>query len=432
LETSTDSLPPGSEFPSGIKIKILGIGGAGTNTVGRLELDELDAKGETEIAVINTDAQSLADSPIKEKLLIGRSLTRGLGAGGEVEIGRQAAELDREAIEKLIGEVDLVVLVVGLGGGTGSAAAPVIAEVASKTDALILAFATLPFNFESERRRKIAEGSIGELRQLVHGLVPIPNDVLLQEGEADEDVPMLNAFAATDRWIGRAVNCLRIMLLKAGLINLDLGSLRALLRERGGRTVFGVGVASGEDCVKEALGELAICPLLHLGDRPERFDRILINIVGGADLGISRVHQIMSQLSKRFNCREDIIFGAVVDPARNQSLEICVLGKAGVDVPESTPRPGEVESTAGSMMASESLNLESAIAQDDRPPRTVHQSKLRGKKRQVPDADQEEFLFVEADAQRGYFEKTDRNLYKGEDLDVPTFMRNGLKIKIKI
>lgn len=426
MDTTTDSLFNAQASTEGLKIKIVGIGGAGTNAVDGLKLDDLGDAGKVQLAAINTDAQALSNSPIAEKLVIGRSVTRGLGAGGEVEIGKKAAEADRDAIARLIGDIDLIILVVGLGGGTGSAAANVVAEVAAKTGALVLAFATLPFSFEGNRRKKIAQDSIGELRQLVHGLIPLPNDVLLQEGE--EDTSVLNAFAVADRWIGRGVNSLCAMLLKTGLINQDISSVRSVFKERGGRSIFGTGSATGGDYVNDALDDLFICPLLHMGDRPAQLDRILVNIIGGTDLGIAKVNEVMSIVSKRFNSREDIVFGAVIDESRSQSLEICVLGKAGVEAPV-RPAPA-VEPQAAA--PAPGLNLESAIAQDDKPPRPVHQSKLRNKKDKATDVGQEEFLFVDANAQRGYFDKTDRNLYNDEDLDVPTFLRRGIKIKIKV
>ena len=426
MDTTTDSLFTAQNATGELKIKIIGIGGAGTNAVDGLRLDDPGDAGKVRLAAINTDAQALANSPVAEKLVIGRTVTRGLGAGGEVEIGRKAAEADRDAIARLIADVDLIILVVGLGGGTGSAAACVVAEVAAKTDALVLAFATLPFSFEGNRRKLIAEESIGKLRQIVHGLIPLPNDVLLQEG--DEDTSVLNAFAVADRWIGRGVNSLCAMLLKTGLINQDISSIRSVFKERGGRTVFGTGSASGENYVNNALEELFICPLLHMGDRPAQLDRILVNIIGGTDLGIAKVNEVMSVVSKRFNSREDIVFGAVIDESRSASLEICVLGKAGVEASVTTAAP--LEQVKASRLL-DRLDLEPAIAQDDKPPRPVHQSKLR-KKKQAPDADQEEFLFVDANAQRGYFDKTDRNLYNDEDLDVPTFLRRGVKIKIKV
>jgi len=422
VETSSDTLFAEKTSAGDLKIKIVGIGGAGTNAVDGIKLDDL---GDVRLAAINTDAQALNQSPIAEKLVIGRSVTRGLGAGGEPEIGKKAAESDRDAIARLTGDMDLIILVVGLGGGTGSAAAAVVAEVAARTDALVLAFATLPFSFEGARRKRIAEESVGELRQLVHGLIPLPNDVLLQEGE--EDTSVLNAFAVADRWIGRGVNSLCAMLLKTGLVNQDFSSLRSVFQDRGGKTVFGTGTATGGDYVKDALEDLFICPLLHLGDRPAQLDRVLVNVIGGADLGIAEVNEVMTQVAKRFGSREDIVFGAVIDESRSQSLELCILGKAEMDKPMVEAAKDAVETVKRTVTTG--LGLETEISQDVRAPRPVHHSKLRSKKQ--PDIDQDEFTFIDNDAQRGYFDKTDRNEYKDEDLDVPTFMRKGIKIRIK-
>ncbi len=420
MSLQTDSLFQQSTVAADLKIKIIGIGGAGTNAVDGLKLDDL---GDVRLAAINTDAQALANSPIAEKLMIGRSVTRGLGAGGEVEIGKAAAEADRDAIARMIADTDLIILIVGLGGGTGSAAATVVAEVAAKTDALVLAFATLPFSFEGARRKRIAEQGIGELRQLVHGLIPLPNDVLLQEGE--EDTSVLNAFAVADRWIGRGVNSLCAMLLKTGLINQDFGSLRSVFHDRGGKTIFGTGMSSGGDYVAQALEDLFLCPLLHMGDRPAQLDRVIVNVIGGTDLGISKINEIMSLVSKRFGSREDIVFGAVIDESRHQSLEICILAKADMDqIPAAKPVRQE---TAPSLEGG--LGLETEISRENTPPKPVHTSKLSRKKE--IEANQDEFTFIDVEAQRGYFEKTDLNEYNGEDLDVPTFMRRGIKIKIK-
>lgn len=418
LDSLLDLKP--DDAPTEPKIKIIGVGGAGTNAVDALDLKDFPA---VQLAAINTDAQSLSNSSIPEKLIIGRSVTRGLGAGGEVEIGRAAAEADRAAIEQMLAGQDLVILIVGLGGGTGSPAAAIVAQVAAKTNALVLAFATLPFSFEGARRKRIAEESIGELRQLVHGLIPLPNDVLLQEGE--EDTSVLNAFAVADRWIGRGVHSLCAMLLQAGLINQDLSSLRSVFHTHGGRAVFAIGTASGGDYVKQALEELFICPLLHLGDRPSKFDRIIVNVIGGEDLGISKVNAIMTMVSQRFDSREDIVFGAIIDPRLSESLEICILGKADMERRVSAVQAApakEVKTFDGG------LGFETEISRDSKGPRPVHKTKLSKKE---AEANQDEFLFVDDNAERGYFTKTDRNDYAGEDLDVPTFMRRGIKIKLK-
>lgn len=423
MENDSNSLFEPASQSAQSKIKIIGLGGAGANAVAALDLNDL---GAVQLAVMNTDAQALANSPIAEKLLLGRSVTRGLGAGGEIDIGRLAAETDRDAIEEMLGDAELIIMVVGLGGGTGSAAAPILAEIAAKSDALVLAFVTMPFSFEGARRKHIAEESIGELRKRVHGLIPLPNDMLLQEGE--EDASVLNAFSVADKWIGRGVHSLCAMLLKNGLINQDLGSLRSVFQARGGKTIFGTGVASGDDYVQRALDELFICPLLHMGDRPSQLDRILVNVIGGADLSIAKVNTVMTAVSKRFDSRDDIVFGACIDPRREQSLEICVLAKAELESGPAKPikalsKDDSVETTM------EGLGFETEISRGNRPPRVVHTSKLSRKAQAL--TDQDEFQFVDEQAQRGYFEKTDRNLYNEEDLDVPTYLRRGIKIKIK-
>lgn len=412
-------LEPGTA-PAQPKIKIIGIGGAGTNAVGALQLEDFPT---VQLAAINTDVQALSQSTIPEKLVIGRAVNRGLGAGGEVEIGRAAAVADRDAITDLLAGADLIILIVGLGGGTGSPAVSIVAQQAAKTGALVLAFATLPFSFEGARRKRIAEESIGDLRQLVHGLIPLPNDVLLQEGE--EDTSVLNAFAVADRWIGRGVNSLCSMLLQTGLINQDLSSLRSVFHDLGGKAIFGTGTASGEDYVKQALDDLFLCPLLHLGDRPAQLDRIIVNVVGGVDLGIAKVNEIMKTVSQRFDSREDIVFGTLIDERFSQSLEICILGKADMERRAATPpasNPAESPLDGG-------LGLQTEISQDKKGPRQVHKTKLSRKKE--AETNQDEFMFVENSAERGYFTKTDRNDYQGEDLDVPTFMRRGIKIKLK-
>ena len=419
MNTPTDKSSYQDGSNRDLKIKIIGLGGAGTNAVDGLKLDDL---GDVRLAAINTDAQALNHSPLAEKLIIGRSITRGLGSGGELAIGKKAADSDRDALARMIADMDLIILVVGLGGGTGSAASLVLAQVAAKTDALVLAFATLPFSFEGPRRKAIAEECAGELRKIVHGLIPLPNDVLLQEGE--EDTSVLNAFAVADRWIGRGVNSLCAMLLKTGLINQDFSSLSSVFKDRGGKTIFGTSTANGGNYVQAALDDLFICPLLHLGDRPAHLDHILVNLIGGADLSISKVNEIMMKVSKRFGSREDIIFGAVIDESRNQSLELCILGKANMEEagkpgPEQTPKK----------IVENGLEIETQISQDTGAQRPVHRSKL-GQKSKIK-TDQNEFTFIEDDAQRGYFDKTDRNEYNGEDLDVPTYFRRGIKIKVK-
>lgn len=416
-----DDFSQESDLPNPLRIKIFGLGGAGSNIISRLELSDF---GAVSTIAVNTDTQALANLQCDEKALIGASITRGLGAGGELEIGKAVAEAERSRIAPMVKDTDLIILVVGLGGGTGSAIATLFAELAANTDALVLAFATLPFSFEGSRRKKIAEACLGTLRKWVHGLVPLPNDILLQEGE--EDTSVVNAFAVADSWVGQGIHSLCTLLLKEGLINQDFGTLRSVFQRQGGKTLFGIGSADGENYVSEALDDLILCPLLHLGDRPNQLDRILVNLIGGPDLSLSRVNEIISSISKRFSTREDIVFGAVIDSTKEQSLEICVLGKSELEHKASKV---EIEDTRSAFEANadSSSDLLKKGAPFSQP---VHKSKLEAKSSKSINA-QDEFVFNQLEEQRGYFEKTDRNEYKGEDLDVPTYLRRGIKIKLK-
>jgi cell division protein FtsZ len=408
-----------------VRIKIIGLGGAGSNMVDRLNLKDFDT---ISTIAVNTDAQALAHLQCNEKVLLGSSITRGLGTGGELEIGKTIAEAERGKLASLVDDTDLIILVVGLGGGTGSAIATMVAELAASTESLTLVFATVPFSFEGSRRKNIAEECLGTLRKWVHGLIPLPNDVLLQEDE--EDTSVLNAFAVADNWVERGIHSLCTLLLKNGLINQDFGSLRAVFQGRGGKTLFGIGSAEGENYVDAALENLFLCPLLHMGNRPNQLDRILVNLIGSPDLSLSRINRIMSLASKRFSTREDIVFGTVIDPTKSQSLEICVVGKAEMDHHTSGSSSDETVTAKSTVFAAkEPVNLSSAQTSLATP---VHQSKLKAGSKKASDV-QDEFIFDQpGEQQRGYFEKTDRNEYHGEDLDVPTYLRRGIKIKLRV
>ena len=218
-----NELPLESQIPAdrGTAIKLIGVGGAGSNAVDRLKAEDLER---LKLAVINTDYQALSSSPVQEKLLIGMGVTRGLGAGGDPDLGREAAEADRETIAAVVRGSDLVFLLAGMGGGTGSGAAPIVAEAASDEGALVIAFVTLPFSFEGGRRLKQAEDGLRALRQVCDAVIPLPNDVLLQEAAENETV--LDSFARADAWIGRGVKSIWAMLTNTGLINLDFATLR--------------------------------------------------------------------------------------------------------------------------------------------------------------------------------------------------------------
>ncbi len=410
-----------------INIKLVGVGGAGSNVVDRLKMENLER---LQLAVINTDSQALASSPVQEKVLLGMGVTRGLGAGGDPELGREAAEADREKIANVTKDCDLVFLIAGMGGGTGSGAMPTVAEIAAESGALVIAFVTMPFSFEGGRRLKQAEEGLQALRRVCDAVIPLPNDILLQEGA--DDATVLDAFAQADGWIGRGVKSIWVMLLKTGLINLDFAALRQAFQLRGCKTLFGLGEGSGENAAAEAIASLKLCPLLHTPEFARKADRLLVNITGGADLTLPKVNELMSDITEQFGRNSHIIMGAVIDEDMRDRVEICVIGTSdmggrGVNVrrplPLSRTRSPFGRDTEESASPPSDLNKEPvklSAAKDMLSPEQVAMNLKIA---------QEEFGFGEIET-RGHFEKTDRNLYDGHDLDVPTYLRKGIKISI--
>lgn len=430
-----------------IAIKVVGLGGAGANAVDRLKMENLDR---LQMAIINTDAQALASSPVQEKILIGAGVTRGLGAGADPDLGRQAAEADREKIAAVVKDCDLVFLVAGMGGGTGSGAAPTVAEIAAEQGAVVVSFVTLPFSFEGGRRGKQADEGLQALRRVCDAVIPLPNDLLLQEAAEGETV--LDSFARADEWIGRGVKSIWSMMFRTGVINLDFATLRQAFHTRGGKTLFGLASGAGEDPVAEALEGLKLCPLLATPEFARKADRLLVNIVGGTDLTLPKVNEIMAAVTEQFGKDAHVIMGAVIDETCQGRVELMVLGTSDqgsrVFTPRRTPaqRARAVASVApvGAAPAPAAAEPEFDMAAGAPAPATVAASASpfldlgevvqasRGKaasKAVAASADQVELSFGEHET-RGTFEKSDKNLFEGQDLDVPTYLRQGLKLHL--
>lgn len=424
-----DGMFSGDVANENTRIKIIGVGGAGTNAVDRLQFDD---HGKVQLAAINTDAQALASSPLAEKLMIGRSITRGLSAGGDSELGRKAAEADADAISGILQGVDLVFLLAGLGGGTGSGAAPVVGRLAAEAGALVIAYVTMPFTIEGAQREQTAKEALGDLRKSCDAVIPLPNDVLMQM--LDDDATVLDAFAQADIWIDRGVRSICTMLSQTGLINLDFATLRKAFCGQAGKTLFGLGHGEGEGYVAKALEDLKSCPLLNLPEYARKADRLLVNIVGGTDLGIRQVNEIMAMVTEQFGSRENTILGAVIDESHQQQVDICVIGTTDVAGARYARQPARKPAPAASEpFLQETAEPELPIvktASATQKVRPVHRSKLKRDKLQRDTDQQEEFLFVSEEEQRGYFEKTERNLHEGADLDVPTYLRRGLRIAV--
>lgn len=419
-------------------MKIVGVGGAGSNGVDRLKMEDL---GRVPLAVVNTDAQALSSSPVEEKCLIGNGVTRGLGTGGDPELGRLAGEADLDGINRVVAGTDLIFLLAGMGGGTGSGAAPVVARAASDAGALVIAFVTLPFTFEGARRQKQAEEGLALLRKTCDAVLPLPNDILLQQ--LDDRASVLDAFGKADEWVARGVKSIWSILSRTGLINLDFATLRQVFCNKGGKTLFGLGCGEGEQWVQKALNDLMLCPLLHTPEFSRKADRLLVNIVGGPDLGISHVNEIMGVVNEHFGRDAHVALGAVIDEGMAGSLEICVLGttdvssrsgifqrknppasqpaaytqaKPAVPVPPAAP----VAPVSAAVPAPASVPAAAAGAEEAAAARASDRARIQ----------QEEFLFADAE-KRGYFDRTDDNVFKGEDLDIPTYLRRGVRISLQ-
>lgn len=430
------SLPP-NELPlealtdRNVGIKLIGVGGGGSNAVDRLKMENLDR---LQLAVINTDFKALGTSPVQDKILIGTTLTRGLSAGGDPELGRKAAEADADKIAEIVKGTDLIFLVAGLGGGTGSGASPVVAEIAAEAGATVIAFVTLPFSFEGGRRRKQAEDAMNELRRVCDAVIPLANDMLLQEGT--ESTSVLDSFARADEWIGRGVKSIWGMLSRTGLINVDFTALRQVFQHRGGKTLFGLGVGAGENPAAAALDDLKQCPLLHTPEYARKADRLLVNITGGADLSLAKVNELMSALTEEFGREAHVVMGAAIDEALQGRVEICLIGTTDLgsrNFVRRAPTPAPVRKseravtpTATSSAPDSNQNVKTSVTPATPRPAVsaadIHKAKPT----------QEEFGFQGgAPAEnRGAFDKSDRNLFEGQDLDVPTYLRKGIKVSV--
>ncbi|MFN2389236.1 MAG: cell division protein FtsZ [Actinomycetota bacterium] len=303
-------------------IKVVGIGGGGVNAVNRMI--EVGLKG-VEFIAINTDAQALLMSDADVKLDIGRELTKGLGAGADPEIGRGAAEEHRAEIEEVLKGSDMVFITAGKGGGTGTGGAPIVAEIAKAAGALTIGVVTRPFKFEGRQRAVKAEQGIENLKEKVDTLIVIPNDRLLQVGDATTSV--LEAFRMADEVLLQGVQGITDLITTPGLINLDFADVKAIMTDAGS-SLMGIGQARGENRAEDAARAAISSPLLEASIEGAR--GVLLNIAGGSDLGLFEVNEAANIISSAAHPDANIIFGAVVDDTLGDEVRVTVIA-AGFD-----------------------------------------------------------------------------------------------------
>jgi cell division protein FtsZ len=300
-----------------VVVRVIGVGGAGSNAVARMQADDIDG---VEFIVANTDAQALLASPVARRLRLGEALTRGLGAGGDPAVGARAAQESLEELRATLRGADLVFVTAGMGGGTGTGAAPVIARLARELGALVVAVVSCPFRFEGARRAYIAMQGIDELRPHVDTLIVVPNERLL--AIVDHHLPFTDALHAGDDILRQGVRGISDLITIPGLINLDFADVRSVIADAG-TALMAIGEATGDRRAQEATQHAVESPLLERDIRGAR--RILLNIAGGADLTLMEVAETASLVQSLAHPEAVIIFGTVQDDHLIGSMRVTLI-----------------------------------------------------------------------------------------------------------
>lgn len=312
------------------QIKVIGVGGGGSNAVNRMI--ENGVKG-VDFITVNTDAQALHLAKSEHKLQIGDKLTRGLGAGANPEVGKKAAEESRELVMQQLKGSDMVFVTAGMGGGTGTGAAPVIAEIARECGALTVGVVTRPFTFEGRKRSAQAELGIEALKEKVDTLIVIPNDRLLEI--VDKKTPMLEAFREADNVLRQAVQGISDLIAVPGLINLDFADVKTIMTERGS-ALMGIGIATGENRAAEAAKKAIMSPLLETSIDGAR--GVIMNITGGSNLSLYEVNEAAEIVISASDPEVNMIFGAIIDEDLKDEIKVTVIATGFENKPSAASR----------------------------------------------------------------------------------------------
>jgi cell division protein FtsZ len=368
------------------RIKVIGVGGGGSNAVNRMM--EEGIKG-VEFIAANTDAQALMLSKAPTRVRLGEKVTRGLGAGGDPAMGKKAAEESAEELYQVLKNSDMVFVTAGMGGGTGTGAAPIVAQVAKESGALTIGVVTRPFTFEGTRRMKAAEEGINALKEHADTLIVIPNDRLLQL--TTKKASLQEAFRMADEVLHQGIQGISELITIPGLINLDFADVRAIMSE-GGAALMAVGIGSGEERAKQAAEQAISSQLLDITIDGAR--GVLFNVTGGPDLTLFEVNQAAAIIRETTHPDVNMIFGAVIDPEMGDSIRITVI--------------------ATGFERSSTRSLWRSTASPRRTERARPLSALP--KRDIQN------VSVEAEPKRS--DSSSTQTFNQDDLDIPTFLRN--------
>ncbi|MFZ3031670.1 MAG: cell division protein FtsZ [Candidatus Moraniibacteriota bacterium] len=400
------------------KIKVVGVGGSGNNAISRM----IDAKIKgVEFVAINTDAQALHHSKAQEKVHIGKNLTKGLGAGMNPEIGRQAAEENRDEIQEVLKGADMVFVACGLGGGTGSGAAPIVAETAKELGALTVGVVTKPFAFEGSQRRAIAEEALENLKDRVDTLITIPNDKLLSI--IDRQTTLVNAFRIVDDVLRQGVQGISDLITKPGIVNVDFADVRAIM-EDSGSALMGIGIASGENRAVEAAKAAINSPLLELSIDGAK--GVLFNISGSTDLTMLEINEAANIITENIDPNAKVIFGAVTDDQiRKGEIQITVVA-TGFDIPRSKDNAVGLVNRAPSMANRQRVSQMAVVEEEqEKDEEEILDEVITFPSRKI---EQPVMIIDEKIQPRGIAPRNEsKELVEEEDLEIPAFIRRKMK-----
>src|SRR5213083_1177231 len=319
-----------------IPIKIVSVGGAGLNALDRIVLDGLER---AEVVAINTDVQSLASSVAPHKVQLGRNVTRGLGAGGDPELGYQAAVESADEIREALADANVIFICAGLGGGTGSGAAPYVAQLAREAGALVIAFVTLPFTFEGKRRNAQAREALARLTEVAHSVICFENDRM---GDiVPPQAGIHQAFATADTTISQSVRSIVQLIQRPGLIRVGFDDLLAALRPRNGRCLFGFGESDSDNRAHDALTQALKNPLMDRGRMLADAAHVLVQVAGGPGMTLTEVEILMQDLGKHIRDETQIIFGTAVDSRMGNRLSVTLISSLAGDEENGAPPPAK-------------------------------------------------------------------------------------------
>jgi len=429
-------------------MRIFGVGGAGGNAVQQMARKGFE--GATFFA-LNTDIHALAGCHAPQTLPLGAKLTRGLGAGGDPEIGRAAAEQDADQLRDLCAGADIVVVVTGLGGGTGTGASPVLARIAKEAGALTLAVITLPFECEGTRRQAQARAGLEQLKEAADAVLCLPNDRVLKL--IDENTSLIETFKITNDLLAQGVRGIWRLLTRTGIINVDFADLCAVVSGRHVESSFATADARGEHRARDVAEKILTSPLLDGGAVLSEAESVLVSVVGGADLTMAEVNRVMARINRACE-NAHIILGAAVDEEFKDRLSVTVVatrrsevapenrgGMAPVASADAAEPSRSVEPAAGPGSGFDAQFLSSARSPRPAsrfiapPPALTPEEKEQalaqqntGRSYRKPRSKMRQEMLPLEIVSKGRFEKSEPTIYQGEDLDVPTYIRRGVPL----